>query len=87
MEAWRDPTVVGQKVMLMVIVTAVTYGQAKGDKWIYTFDVVQSVPQLIEHRGGNVSFVKSLEDHFDGGHNQHTNEVFINLNLSKPVIS
>lgn len=38
---------------------------------------MQDVPQLVEHRGGNVSFVKSLEDHFNGGHNQHTNEVGI----------
>ncbi|KXN88545.1 hypothetical protein AN958_07181 [Leucoagaricus sp. SymC.cos] len=49
-------------------------GWTEGDKWIYSFDVVQAVPELIQHRGGNVSFVKSLEDHFNGGHNQHTNE-------------
>lgn len=49
-------------------------GWTEGDKWIYTFDVVHDVPQLIQHRGGNVSFVKSLDEHFDGGHNQHTNE-------------
>ncbi|KAF5364297.1 hypothetical protein D9756_001133 [Leucocoprinus leucothites] len=49
-------------------------GWTEGDKWIYSFDVVQNVPQLVQHRGGNASFVKSLEDHFNGGHNQHTNE-------------
>ncbi|KAJ3553633.1 hypothetical protein NP233_g12601 [Leucocoprinus birnbaumii] len=49
-------------------------GWTEGDKWIYTLDVVHDVPQLIQHRGGNLSFVKSLDEHFDGGHNQHTNE-------------
>jgi len=39
-----------------------------------SFDVVHDIPQLIEKRGGNVAFVKSLEEHFNGGHNDHTNE-------------
>jgi hypothetical protein len=36
---------------------------------------VHDIPQLIEKRGGKVGFVKSLEEHFEGGHNDHTNEV------------
>lgn len=47
----------------------------KGDKWAYSFDVVHDIPTLIEYRGGNVSFVESLEAHFNGGHNDQTNEV------------
>ncbi|KAJ8518529.1 hypothetical protein ONZ45_g4439 [Pleurotus djamor] len=50
-------------------------GWTEGDKWIYTFDVVQNVPGLARRKGGNASLVKFLDEHFDGGHNQHTNEV------------
>ena len=46
-----------------------------GDMWAYSFDVVHNIPRLIQERGGNASFVQSLDDHFDGGHNDHTNEV------------
>jgi putative alpha-1,2-mannosidase len=46
-----------------------------GDKWAYTFDVVHAIPELVEHRGGNKSFVESLDAHFEGGHNEHSNEV------------
>lgn len=42
-------------------------GWTEGNKWIYTFDVVQDVPGLIEHKGGNKSFVEFLDSHFDGG--------------------
>jgi putative alpha-1,2-mannosidase len=47
----------------------------KGDKWAYSFDVVHDIPKLIEYRGGNVKFIQSLDDHFNGGYNDHTNEV------------
>lgn len=60
------------------------YGHLKtflGDKWAYSFDIVQAVPQLIERRGGNASFVQSLDDHFNGGHNDHRNEVRLRLFL------
>ncbi|KAJ7342642.1 glycosyl hydrolase family 92-domain-containing protein [Mycena albidolilacea] len=49
-------------------------GWTEGDKWAYTFDVVHDIPALARHRGGNVSFVSSLDAHFDGGHNDHSNE-------------
>ncbi|GJE97274.1 glycoside hydrolase family 92 protein [Phanerochaete sordida] len=49
-------------------------GWTEGDKWAYTFDVVHDVPALIARRGGNKSFVAFLDEHFDGGHNDHTNE-------------
>ncbi|KAJ7775658.1 glycoside hydrolase family 92 protein [Mycena maculata] len=49
-------------------------GWTEGDKWAYSFDVVHDVPTLVRHRGGNVNFVRSLDEHFDGGHNDHSNE-------------
>ncbi|KAF7983020.1 hypothetical protein HWV62_24658 [Athelia sp. TMB] len=49
-------------------------GWTEGDKWAYSFDVVQDVPRLIEARGGKAAFIQSLDAHFDGGHNDHTNE-------------
>ncbi|KAI0333360.1 glycoside hydrolase family 92 protein [Cubamyces sp. BRFM 1775] len=49
-------------------------GWTEGDMWAYTFDVVHDVNALIERRGGNKSFVDFLDQHFDGGHNDHTNE-------------
>lgn len=51
-----------------------TAGWTEGDKWAYSFDVVHDVDTLIAYRGGNVSFVESLDVHFDDGHNDHTNE-------------
>jgi putative alpha-1,2-mannosidase len=50
-------------------------GWTEGDKWAYTFDVVHDVSALVQHRGGNASFVQSLDVHFDEGHNDHSNEV------------
>jgi len=49
-------------------------GWTEGDKWAYSFDVVHNIPRLIQFRGGNVKFIQSLDDHFNGGHNDHTNE-------------
>ncbi|KZS94221.1 glycoside hydrolase family 92 protein [Sistotremastrum niveocremeum HHB9708] len=49
-------------------------GWTEGDKWAYTFDVVQDVPGLIDLLGGNETFVKFLDRHFLEGHNDHTNE-------------
>ncbi|KAL0948857.1 hypothetical protein HGRIS_008977 [Hohenbuehelia grisea] len=49
-------------------------GWTEGDKWAYSFDVVHDIAGLVQRRGGNASFVRSLDAHFDGGHNDHTNE-------------
>ncbi|KAJ6473124.1 glycosyl hydrolase family 92-domain-containing protein [Mycena sanguinolenta] len=49
-------------------------GWTEGDKWAYSFDVVHDITVLALHRGGNASFVRSLDEHFDGGHNDHSNE-------------
>jgi putative alpha-1,2-mannosidase len=42
-------------------------GWTEGDKWAYSFDVVQDVDGLIKVRGGKTGFVESLDVHFDGG--------------------
>jgi putative alpha-1,2-mannosidase len=42
-------------------------GWTEGDKWAYSFDVVQDVDGLIKVRGGKTGFVESLDAHFDGG--------------------
>lgn len=42
-------------------------GWTEGDKWAYSFDVVQDVDRLIKVRGGKTGFVESLDAHFDGG--------------------
>ncbi|PCH41790.1 glycoside hydrolase family 92 protein [Wolfiporia cocos MD-104 SS10] len=49
-------------------------GWTEGDMWAYTFDVIQDIPGLVERKGGNASFVEFLDEHFDGGHNDQTNE-------------
>ena len=42
-------------------------GWTEGDKWAYTFDVVHDIPGLIQLKGGNVSFINFLDEHFNGG--------------------
>ncbi|KAH8831374.1 glycoside hydrolase family 92 protein [Flagelloscypha sp. PMI_526] len=49
-------------------------GWTEGDKWAYSFDIIHDVDALIKARGGPSKFVQSLDDHFNGGHNDHTNE-------------
>jgi len=56
-----------------------------GDKWAYSFDVVHDIPTLIERRGGKIQFVRSLDEHFDGGHNDHSNEVSQSHDLALSV--
>ena len=45
-------------------------GWTEGDMWAYSFDVVYAVDKLIAARGGEAGFVKSLDEHFDGGRSQ-----------------
>jgi len=42
-------------------------GWTEGDKWAYSFNVVHAVQELITLRGGKANFVRSLDEHFDGG--------------------
>ncbi|KAF8877859.1 glycoside hydrolase family 92 protein [Mucidula mucida] len=57
-ETWADPT----------------DGFTEGDKWAYSFDIVHDIPGLIERRGGNAAFVRSLNEHYDGGWDWFGNE-------------
>ncbi|OTB00523.1 glycoside hydrolase family 92 protein [Hypoxylon sp. CI-4A] len=52
-----------------------TWGWTEGDKWVYTFDVLHDVDGLAElFKGGRQGLKAKLDEHFDGGHNMHSNE-------------
>jgi putative alpha-1,2-mannosidase len=42
-------------------------GWTEGDKWCYSFGVMHDIPTLIDLRGGPYGFVRSLDEHFEGG--------------------
>jgi putative alpha-1,2-mannosidase len=42
-------------------------GWTEGDKWAYSFDVVHAIDEAIALHGGKAKFVRSLDEHFDGG--------------------
>jgi len=52
-----------------------TMGWTEGDKWVYTFDVPHDVEGLAElFENGRDGLKAKLDEHFDGGHNMHSNE-------------
>lgn len=51
-----------------------TFGWTEGDNWVYTFDVMHDVKGLAGLFGGRQAFRDKLDAHFQGGHNDHTNE-------------
>lgn len=52
-----------------------TWGWTEGDKWVYTFDVAHDVPGLAAlFERGRDGMKAKLDEHFDGGHNFHSNE-------------
>ncbi|KAI1433162.1 glycoside hydrolase family 92 protein [Xylaria sp. CBS 124048] len=52
-----------------------TWGWTEGDKWVYTFDVLHDVDGLASlFKGGRAGLKAKLDEHFDGGHNMHSNE-------------
>ncbi|KAI3332559.1 glycoside hydrolase family 92 protein [Ustulina deusta] len=52
-----------------------TWGWTEGDKWAYTFDVTHDVEGLANlFQGGQDGMKMKLDEHFDGGHNMHSNE-------------
>jgi len=65
-----------------VIFPDITSGFTEGDRWVYSFALLHDIPGVIEHRGGNASFVRSLEEFFDGGWIDFTNEVPIVLSIT-----
>ncbi|GAP91791.1 putative glycoside hydrolase family 92 protein [Rosellinia necatrix] len=51
------------------------WGWTEGDKWVYTFDVPHDVEGLAGlFKGGREGMKAKLDEHFDGGHNLHSNE-------------
>ncbi|KOS44550.1 hypothetical protein ACN38_g4547 [Penicillium nordicum] len=51
-----------------------TFGWTEGDDWVYTFDVMHDLKGLADLFGGREAFRNKLDSHFQGGHNDHTNE-------------
>jgi predicted alpha-1,2-mannosidase len=49
-------------------------GWTEGDQWVYTYSVLHDIAGLVELMGGPDNFNARLDEHFEGGHNQHDNE-------------
>ncbi|KAI6856599.1 hypothetical protein KC352_g9728 [Hortaea werneckii] len=49
-------------------------GWTEGDDWVYTFNVMHDAEGLAEMIGGPAKLKARLDEHFQGGHNDHTNE-------------
>ncbi|KAI7274749.1 hypothetical protein KC345_g6903 [Hortaea werneckii] len=49
-------------------------GWTEGDDWVYTFNVMHDPESLAEMIGGPAKLKAKLDEHFQGGHNDHTNE-------------
>lgn len=49
-------------------------GWAEGDDWIYTFAVPHDPQGLAELMGGREKMKTKLDEYFDGGYNDHSNE-------------
>lgn len=51
-----------------------TWGWTEGDDWVYTFDVMHDVKGLSELFGSREAMRQKLDQHFQGGHNEQSNE-------------
>src|SRR6267378_3256758 len=49
-------------------------GWTEGDQWVYTYSVFHDIAGLMALMGGPEKFNARLDEHFQGGHNQHDNE-------------
>jgi predicted alpha-1,2-mannosidase len=49
-------------------------GWTEGNTWVYTWAVMHDIPGLIQLMGGKEKYNARLDEHFSGGHNQHSNE-------------
>ncbi|MGA7155346.1 MAG: GH92 family glycosyl hydrolase [Acidobacteriaceae bacterium] len=49
-------------------------GWTEGNKWVYTWAVMQDIPGLMKLMGGASVYNSELDQHFAGGHNVHKNE-------------
>jgi len=48
-------------------------GWTEGDRWVYTWAVMQDLPGLVQLMGRD-RYNAELDEHFRGGHNRHKNE-------------
>lgn len=51
-----------------------TWGWTEGDDWVYTFDVMHDAEGLAKLFGSRESMRDKLDAHFQGGHNEQSNE-------------
>lgn len=49
-------------------------GWTEGDTWVYTWSPLHDQAGLIQLMGGAENYDKKLDQHFNGGHNVHSNE-------------
>ena len=49
-------------------------GWTEGNTWVYTWAVMHDIPGLIQLMGGKENYNSKLDQHFSGGHNEHSNE-------------
>jgi predicted alpha-1,2-mannosidase len=49
-------------------------GWTEGNTWVYTWAVMHDIPGLIRLMGGEEKYNARLDEHFSGGHNEHSNE-------------
>lgn len=49
-------------------------GWTEGNKWVYTWAVMQDIPGLMRLMGGKDVYNHELDEHFAGHHNIHNNE-------------
>jgi predicted alpha-1,2-mannosidase len=53
---------------------ALDAGWTEGNKWVYTWAVMQDLPGLLKLMGGKSVYNAELDQHFAGDHNIHKNE-------------
>ena len=49
-------------------------GWTEGDAWVYTWSPLHDQAGLIQLMGGAENYDRKLDQHFSGGHNEHSNE-------------
>ncbi len=49
-------------------------GWTEGDQWVYLFAALHDIPGVVALLGGPEAVGAKLDEHFNGGHNQHDNE-------------
>lgn len=57
-------------------------GFTEGNRWGYLFDVVHDLKGLSELHGGREKLLARLDAYFEGGYNDHSNEVSVSLDAT-----